>query len=137
MADEQDDDEDEDDYDINAIDDDYDYEDDVWYEEGDDDYDEDGDADEDQVAYVDEEGWFYADEETIHAVGDMLKFEDDEYAAILTTYTEARGALAKARLARGFYPVVVPADAGPQARFGRKGKPHRKDRARVKETKRR
>ena len=56
----------------------------------------------------------------------MLKFEDDEYAAILTTYTEARGALAKARITRGFYPVVVPADAGPQARFGRKGKPRPK-----------
>ena len=65
---------------------------------------------------------FYADEDTIHAVDEMLKFEDDDYAAILTTYTEARGALAKARLARGCYPVVVPADAGPQARFGRKGK---------------
>ena len=128
MADEQDDDEDEDedDYDINAIDDDYDYEDDVWYEEGDDDDYDDEDADEDQVAYVDEEGWFYADEDTIHAVDEMLKFEDDEYAAILTTYTEARGALAKARLARGIYPVVVPADAGPQARFGRKGKPRPK-----------
>ena len=128
MADEQDEDgdEDEDDYDINAIDDDYDYEDDVWYEEGDDDYDDDEDADEDQVAFSDGEGWFYADEDTIHAVDEMLNFEDDEYAAILTTYTEARGALAKARIARGFYPVVVPADAGPQARFGRKGKPRPK-----------
>ena len=51
----------------------------------------------------------------------MLTWEDDEYANILTTYTEARGALAKARIARGFYPVVVPADSGPQARFGRTG----------------
>ena len=42
---------------------------------------------------------------------------------ILTAYTEARGALAKARIARGFYPVVVPADTGPQPRFGRAKKP--------------
>ena len=63
----------------------------------------------------------YADEDTINAVDEMLTYEDDEFAAILTTYTEARGALARARLARGIYPVVVPADVGPQARFGRKG----------------
>ena len=49
----------------------------------------------------------------------MLAYEDEEYAAVLTTYTEARGALAKARIARGFYPVVVPADSGMQPRFGR------------------
>ena len=76
--------------------------------EGDDD--EEDDEDEDQVACVDEEGWLYADEDTINAVDEMLTYEDDEYAAVLTTYTEARGALAKARIARGFYPVVVPAD---------------------------
>ena len=63
----------------------------------------------------------YDDEDTISAVGGMLNFEDDEFAAILTTYTEARGALAKARVARVVYPVVVPADVGPQARFGHKG----------------
>ena len=51
----------------------------------------------------------------------MLAEDDNEFATVLTTYTEARGALAKARIARGFYPVVVPADAGPQARFGRIG----------------
>ena len=51
----------------------------------------------------------------------MLTYEDDEYVAVLTTYTEAGGALAKARIARGFYPVVVPADSGMQPRFGRTG----------------
>ena len=51
----------------------------------------------------------------------MPTWEDDEYAAILATYTEAWGALAKARIARGFYPVAAPADSGPQPRFGRKG----------------
>ena len=94
-------DEDEDDEyedDINALDDDYD--DDPWYDDDDEEYDD--DADEDQVAHVDEEGWFHATEETINAVDDMLTYDDDDFAAILTTYTEARGALAKARIARGF-----------------------------------
>ena len=109
--------EDEEEEDTYAIDDEY----------GDDDYGDEGDEwdeeeeDQDQVAYVDEEGWFYVDEDTFNAVDDMLAWEDEEYAAVLTTYTEARGALAKARIARGFYPVVVPADLGPQARYGRKG----------------
>ena len=117
MAEEYDDDDDDDyDDDINAVDDDYD---DDWQ---DDDYDdEQDDEDEDQVAHVDDEGWFHATEETIDAVDEMLSLEDDEFACILTTYTEARGALAKARIARGFYPVVVPADSGPQPRFGRAG----------------
>ena len=63
----------------------------------------------------------YVDEETINAVDEQLCEGDDEFAATLTTYTEARGALAKARIARGFYLVVVPVDVGPQPRFGRKG----------------
>ena len=117
MAEEYDEDDDDDyDDDINAIDDDYD---DDWYDDDDDE--EQDDEDEDQVAHVDDEGWFHATEETINAVDEMLTQEDDEFAAILTTYTEARGALAKARIARGFYPVVVPADSGPQPRFGRTG----------------
>ena len=61
----------------------------------------------------------YVDEDTINAVVEQLCEDDSEFAAILTTYSEARGALAKARIARGVYPVVVPADVGPQARFGR------------------
>ena len=99
MAEEFDEEEDEEDEeDINALDDD-DYNEDEWYdEEADEEYDE--EVDEDQVAYVDEEGWFYADEDTINAVDEMLTQDDDEFAAILTTYTEARGALAKARIAR-------------------------------------
>ena len=47
------------------------------------------------MAYVDEEGWFYVAEDTINAFDDMLTWEDEEYAAILTTYTEARGASPK------------------------------------------
>ena len=110
-----DEDEGDDDDDAYALEDYYE-DDDYGDEEGDED-----DEDEDQVAYVDEEGWFYVDEETINAVDEMMSYDDEEYAAVLTTYTEARGALAKARIARGFYPVVVPADSGMQPRFGRTG----------------
>ena len=53
---------------------------------------------------MDEEGWFHATEETINQVDEMLTHDDEEFANVLTTYTEARGALAKARVARGFYP---------------------------------
>ena len=122
MAEEYDEEEDEEDEDdVNAIDDD-DYNEDDWYEdEADEEYDE--EVDDDQVAYVDEEGWFYDDEETINAIDEQLAEENEEFAAVLTTYTEARGALAKARIARGFYLVVVPADSGPQPRFGRAKKP--------------
>ena len=105
--------------DINAVDKD----DDCYYEEG---YEEEeyGEYDEeeedpDQVAHVDEEGWFYAGEETIEEVDHCLAEETEGYACALATYLEARGAFANARVARGFYPVVVPADGGSQPRFGR------------------
>ena len=77
------------------------------------------------MAYIDEEGWFYADEETINAIDEQPAEESEEFAAVLTTYTEARGALAKARIARGFYPVVAPEEAvtGTQPRFRRTKKP--------------
>ena len=103
------------------MDDDYNEDEDAYYE--DDDYqEEEYEEDEDQVAYVDEEGWFHAEEEVINAIDEHMAQDNDEFAAILTNYTEARGALAKARIASRFYPVVVPADMGPQARYGRKGK---------------
>ena len=95
------------------------YENEDYGDEGD--YDDDYEEDEDQVAYIDDEGRFYVDEETINAADEMLTYDDEECAAILTTYTEARGALAKARIARGIYPVVAPADSGMQPRFGRTG----------------
>ena len=56
----------------------------------------------------------------------MLSHEDEEYAQQVSAYTKARNDLARARIARGFYPVVVPAESGGQPRFGRgssKGKP--------------
>ncbi len=49
----------------------------------------------------------------------MLSWEDDEFAQVVNTFTEARKALAQARIARGFYLVVVPASSGTQPRFGR------------------
>ena len=49
----------------------------------------------------------------------MLSWEDEKYTQAVITYTEARNALARARIARGFCPVVVPADTGGQPRFGR------------------
>ena len=91
-------------------------------EEEEEDWDEqDVSGDPDQVAHVDEDGWFYADEETIDQVDETIAMEDADYAHQVVTYTEARNALAKARIARGFYPVVVPADDGRQPRFGRSG----------------
>ena len=85
---------------------------------------EQGEEDDDQVAFVADEGWFYADEDTVHSVDECLAWDDEEFAQQLFTFTEARNALARARVARGFYPVVVPADSGPQPRYGRgtKGK---------------
>ena len=124
MADEYSEEDDDYDYDddINAVDEDDECYDEEGYEE-----EEDGDHDEeeedpDQVAHVDEAGWFYADEETIEDVDHCLAEEDEDYACALTTYLEACGSLAKARIARGFYPVVVPADGGSQPRFGRQGR---------------
>ena len=46
--------------------------------------------------------------------------------------------MARARIARGFYPVVVPADSGGQPRFGRagsKGKPKGKGQGKSKDHK--
>ena len=61
---------------------------------------------------MDDDGWFHADEDTINAVDNFLSWEDDEYAHQLITFEDARIALARARIARGFYPVVAPAHIG-------------------------
>ena len=55
--------------------------------------------DDDQVAYVDEEGWFYSDEDTITAVDESMAHDDEEYSQQVISFTEARNALAKARIA--------------------------------------
>ena len=73
------------------------------------------------MAYIDEEGWFYVDEETINAIDEQLAEGNEEFAKVLATYVEARHALAKARIAQGFYLVVVPREAvvGCRPCFGR------------------
>ena len=85
----------------------------------------DPDLDEDEVAYTDDAGYFYATEEVCDHVDCQLSTEVPEYAQAATNYTTARALMAKARVARGFYPVVVPAtDAGspPQRKGKGKGK---------------
>ena len=85
----------------------------------------DPDLDEDEVAYTDDAGYFYATEEVCDHVDSQLSTEDPEFAQTATNYTTARALMAKARVARGFYPVVVPAtDAGspPQRKGKGKGK---------------
>ena len=87
-------------------------EDDVFFEEEEEEYDdydweeeEYVDDDPDQVAFVDDEGWLYADEETTNVVDETIAMDDEEYAQQVITYTEARNALAKARIARGFLSI--------------------------------
>ena len=66
--------------------------------------------DDNQVAYVTEEGYFIATEAVIDHVDKQNSSGDDEYAQATIDFTSARNALAKARVARGFFPNVVPAD---------------------------
>ena len=107
-----------DDHEADYDDDDWEHADNIEYEE-EEEYDDDDEWGLDQIAYIDDEGNFYADEEAIDEVDALLAFDDDEYSATLVNYKEARDALAKARVHRGFYPVVVPANPGPQPRYGR------------------
>ena len=51
----------------------------------------------------------------------MFAWEYDEYAQVVIPYTEARNALARARIASGFYPAVIPADTVGPPRYGRIG----------------
>ena len=51
----------------------------------------------------------------------MLAWEDDDYVKVVIAYTEARNALARARIASGFYPAVFPADTIGPPRYGRTG----------------
>ena len=109
-------------------------------DESDDDYFEDDwgaydNGEPDQVAYVDDEGWFYADEDTFNAVDEGIAWDDEAYAQQVTTYTEARNALARARIARGFYPVVsqrtmagIPDSVEPARRVAVRGKVREKPR---------
>ena len=91
------------------------YNDDGWYDETYDEQDEDDDEycleDENEVAFVDEEGLFIATEEVIDHIDQQFATEDKDYAQAVVDFNQARNMLARARVARGFYPVVVPTDS--------------------------
>ena len=80
--------------------------------------------DPDQVAYVeydeDDCAIVYATEEIIDLIDEQEAAENKEYESIFLTYLDARSALRNARVARGFWPVMVPATGtGPIPKFGR------------------
>ena len=56
---------------------------------------------------------------TIQAVDEQIARVDKCYERAFMTYVQARGLIAKARIARGFYPIVILADDGEQAQYGR------------------
>ena len=58
--------------------------------------------------YVDEDGNFLATEDVVSEFDDDLAIDDEEYHEALLGYREARDFMKEARVARGFYPVVVP-----------------------------
>ena len=80
---------------------------------------QDEEEDPDQVALVDEDGCVYATEDVIDEMDQQVSAEDEEYAAAVMSFVHARNALRNARIARGFYPIVVPANDGPPPRYGR------------------
>ena len=66
--------------------------------------------DENQVAFVTENGYFVANETVVDHVDLQHGLDDKEYAQAAIDFTSARSALSKARVARGFFPIVIPAD---------------------------
>ena len=58
--------------------------------------------------YTDEDGTFLANEQIVSDIDDDLALDDEEYHEALLGYREARDLMKEARVARGFYPVVVP-----------------------------
>ena len=58
--------------------------------------------------YIDEDGNFLANEQIVSDIDDDLALDDEEYHEALLGYREARDLMKEARVARGFYPVVVP-----------------------------
>ena len=57
---------------------------------------------------IDEDGNFLANEQIVSDIDDDLALDDEEYHEALLGYREARDLMKEARVARGFYPVVVP-----------------------------
>ena len=58
--------------------------------------------------YIDEDGNFLANEQIVSDIDDDMALGDEEYHEALLGYREARDLMKEARVARGFYPVVVP-----------------------------
>ena len=58
--------------------------------------------------YIDEDGNFHANEQIVSDIDDDLALDDEEYHEALLGYREARDLMKEARVARGFYLVVVP-----------------------------
>ena len=72
----------------------------------------------------DEQGnWWTSSEEAVYEQDSILAQEDSEYAEALISFTAAREALTNARVAREFYPVVVPVSSFVKVKKGKgKGK---------------
>ena len=68
----------------------------------------DEDFSENDDPYIDEDGNFLANEQIVSDIGDELALDDEEYHKALLGYREARDLMKEARVARGFYAVVVP-----------------------------
>ena len=67
--------------------------------------------DDDQVATILKDGTFAAPEEEIEAACMILRLQDPDYAAAVVNFENAREAWRQARVARGFFPLVVPASS--------------------------
>ena len=67
----------------------------------------DEDFSENDGPYIDEDANFLANEQIVSDIEDDLALDDEEYYEALLGYREARDLMKEARVARGFYPVVV------------------------------
>ena len=75
--------------------------------EDDDDTSLDEDFSENDDPYIVEDGNFLANEQIVSDIDDDLALDDEEYHEAFLGYREARDLMKAARVARGFYPVVV------------------------------
>ena len=78
----------------------------------------DDDFSENDDPYIDEDGNSLATEEIVSIIDDDLAIDDEEYHETLLGCREARDLVKEARVARGFYPVVVPIRSDKPARRG-------------------
>ena len=76
--------------------------------ENDDDTYLDDDFSENDDPYIYEDGNCLANEQIVSDIDDDLALDDEEYHEALLGYREARDLMKEARIARGFYLVVVP-----------------------------